>query len=69
MPRGTVVWFDADKGIGEIRQDLTNEVLFVQESAVQEESFLPLKAEQTIYFEVLDGAHGKQAVEVRAVGR
>lgn len=66
MPRGKVAWFDSEKGIGEILADLTNAVLFVQESAMQEESSLPLKAEQVVYFEILDGAHGKQAVEVRA---
>ena len=65
MPRGKVERFDAIKGTGAIRQDLSGEVLFVHESAVQGEELLPLKAEQIVYFEILDGAHGRQAVDVR----
>jgi len=68
MPRGKVEWFDAKKGVGEIRQDLSGDVLFVHESAVQEEAVLPLKADQVVYFEILDGGHGHQAVDVRLAG-
>lgn len=68
MPRGKVASFDAGTGVGEIRQDLSGDVLFVHESAVQEEAFLPLKPDQVVYFEILDGPHGRQAVDVRLAG-
>lgn len=65
MPRGQVESFDAGKGYGQLRQDQTGEVLFVHESALTEASALPLNAGQVVYFEVLDGAHGRQAIDVR----
>lgn len=67
MPRGKIEWFDSVKGEGEIRQDLSGDILFVHESAAKEEAFLPLKANQIVYFEILDGKHGRQAVDVRPV--
>lgn len=65
MPRGSVEWFDAKEGFGLIRQDQTGEELFVHESAVVSETALPLKPKQVVYFEILDGDHGRQAIDVR----
>ncbi len=68
MPRGKVESFDADQGHGQVCQDLTGEVLFVHESALLERADVALKPGQVVYFERLDGPHGKQAVEVRRGG-
>jgi len=65
MPRGSVEWFDAQKGYGQLRQDQTGGALFVHESAVCDGDVQTLKAGQVVYFEVLDGAHGRQAIDVR----
>lgn len=65
MPRGQVESFDAEKGYGQLRQDQTGELLFVHESVLKDTSALPLKAGQVVYFEILDGAHGRQAIDVR----
>ncbi len=69
MPRGKVECFDPDQGHGEIRQDLSGEVLFVHESALLAPAMLPLTAGQIVYFERLDGRHGLQAVEVRPAAK
>lgn len=65
MARGQVESFDAGKGYGQVRQDQTGEVLFVHESALCAGDVRVLKAGQVVYFEVLDGTHGRQAIDVR----
>ncbi len=65
MPRGQVESFDAGKGYGQLRQDQTGELLFVHESALCDGDVRTLKDGQVVYFEVLDGAHGRQAIDVR----
>jgi cold shock CspA family protein len=67
MPRGRVESFDAARGYGAVRQDQTEDLLFVHESALSAPDVLPLKAGAVVYFEVLDGEHGRQAVDVRVV--
>lgn len=67
MPRGQVESFETGKGYGQLRQDQTGELLFVHESALCDDSALPLKAGQVVYFEILDGKHGRQAIDVRPV--
>ena len=65
MARGTVSKFDAQKGYGFIRPDSTTKEIFVHGSAVTVETTPPLKLGQVVYFEILTGPHGQQAVEVR----
>lgn len=65
MPRGQVESFDAGKGYGQLRQDQTGEILFVHEGALNGRDVRTLKAGQVVYFEVLDGVHGRQAIDVR----
>jgi cold shock protein len=67
MARGTVSSFDAEKGYGSIRPDQSEEELFVHESSVTVNAKPALIVEQVVYFEVLDGPHGRQAVEVRPI--
>lgn len=65
MARGTVSKFDEKLGYGLIRPDKTREELFVHGSSVPENHTPPLKLGQIVYFEILNGPHGRQAVAVR----
>jgi CspA family cold shock protein len=65
MARGTVSKFNAKDGYGFIRPDKTQEEIFVHGSSVTSGNTPPLSLGQTVYFEILNGPHGRQAVEVR----
>jgi len=65
MARGTVSSFDAEKGYGSIRLDKSQTEYFVHGSSVVIPSDPPLTLGQVVYFEVLTGPHGEQAVAVR----
>jgi cold shock CspA family protein len=67
MARGTVNAFDPDKGYGSIVPDKSKTELFVHESSVTTQDDPRLSVDQVVYFEVLDGKHGQQAIEVRPI--
>ncbi|MBT3191385.1 MAG: cold-shock protein [Verrucomicrobia bacterium] len=69
MARGTVSRFDPEKGYGSISPDKRDTELFVHESSVTVRNIPLLTVGQVVYFEVLDGPHGPQAVEVRPITR
>lgn len=69
MARGTVSGYDIDKGYGSIRPDRSRKELFVHGSSVTSSSNPPLTLGQTVYFEILTGPHGSQAVAVRPANR
>lgn len=65
MARGTVKWFNADKGYGFITREGESD-LFVHFSAIQMEGFKTLKEGDAVEFEVAEGRGGKpQAANVR----
>jgi cold shock protein len=67
MARGTVKWFNPDKGYGFIEQEGGDD-LFVHFSEVQGEGFKTLDEGQEVEFEVAVGQNGKpQATKVRKV--
>ncbi len=63
MKKGTVKWFNAEKGFGFISVDGEDDV-FVHYSAIQTEGFKTLEEGQVVQFEVVDGAKGPQASNV-----
>ena len=63
MKKGTVKWFNAEKGFGFISREDGDDV-FVHFSAIQGEGFKTLEEGQEVEYEVIDGAKGPQAINV-----
>ena len=64
---GIVKWFDNKKGYGFISYDETEEI-FVHFTAIEEEGFKSLEANQLVEFEVIEGNRGTQAAHVKKQG-
>lgn len=67
MERGTVKWFNAEKGFGFIGRQNAPDV-FVHYSAIQKEGYKSLKEGEHVEFEVVKGSKGPQAENVFVVG-
>lgn len=63
MAKGTVKWFNAEKGYGFISQEDGPDV-FVHYSAIQGKGFKTLEEGQAVEFDIVDGQKGKQAENV-----
>lgn len=63
MNKGTVKWFNNQKGYGFISDEEGNDV-FVHYSGLSMEGFKTLTEGQEVSFEVIDGAKGPQATNV-----
>jgi CspA family cold shock protein len=61
--RGTVKWFNAEKGYGFISVEEGNDV-FVHFSAIQGEGFKTLEEGQAVEFDITEGNRGPQASNV-----
>lgn len=61
--KGTVKWFNAEKGYGFIQVDGGDDV-FVHFSAIQGDGFKTLEEGQTVEFEITQGNRGPQAANV-----
>ncbi|HLR75751.1 MAG TPA: cold-shock protein [Virgibacillus sp.] len=64
MNKGTVKWFNADKGFGFIEVEGGDDV-FVHFSAIQGEGFKTLDEGQLVTFEIEEGDRGPQAANVQ----
>ncbi len=64
MAEGKVKWFNDSKGFGFIEQDGGKD-LFVHHSAIQGEGFKSLAEGDKVSFEVVQGAKGPAAENVR----
>lgn len=62
--KGTVKWFNAEKGYGFIQVEGGNDV-FVHFSAIQGDGFKTLDEGQAVEFEVTEGSRGPQAANVQ----
>ena len=63
MEKGTVKWFNAEKGFGFIEREDGDDV-FVHFSAIQGDGFKTLEEGQTVEFEITQGNRGPQASNV-----
>ena len=63
MNKGTVKWFNNQKGFGFIPDEQGNDV-FVHYSGIQSNGFKSLEEGQEVEFEVIEGQKGPQAVNV-----
>jgi cold shock protein len=64
MPEGKVKWFNDSKGFGFIEQEGGKD-LFVHHSSIQGEGFKSLKEGDRVSFDVVQGAKGPAAENVR----
>ena len=63
MNKGTVKWFNAEKGYGFITGEDGADV-FVHFSALNKDGFKELKDGETVEFDVVEGEKGPQAANV-----
>ncbi|MEN1762202.1 MULTISPECIES: cold-shock protein [Anoxynatronum] len=64
MEKGTVKWFNAEKGYGFISRE-NGEDVFVHFSAITMDGFKTLEEGQEVSFEIVDGEKGPQATNVQ----
>ena len=64
MNKGTVKWFNAQKGFGFITNSENGEDVFVHFSGIANDGFKSLEDGQNVTFELTQGAKGLQAVNV-----
>jgi len=64
MARGTVKWFNDQKGYGFITPEDGSKELFVHFSAIQGDGFKSLRDGQPVEFEVTQDPKGPQATNV-----
>lgn len=63
MNKGTVKWFNAEKGFGFIVNEQGEDV-FVHFSAIQSEGYKTLEEGQAVSYDVTQGERGAQATNV-----
>jgi len=68
MPKGTVKWFNTERGYGFIQPEDGGKDVFVHVSAVQEAGLTTLQDNQPIEFEFVEGRDGRQLAGSLKVG-
>ena len=67
MPKGTVKWFNNQKGYGFIASE-TGADIFVHHSAIQGDGYKSLNEGETVEFDLGEGKKGPQAENVKRLG-
>jgi CspA family cold shock protein len=67
MARGTVKWFNENKGFGFIKPEDGSQDVFVHFTAINEEGFKTLVEGQEVEFDIVQGEKGLQAANVAKV--
>ena len=65
--RGTVKWFNDQKGFGFITPEDNSQDCFVHHSAIQAEGFKTLNEGDVVEFEIVEGQKGPAAENVQRV--
>ena len=65
--RGTVKWFNNQKGFGFITMEDGTDVFVHWTGIVSDKKFKSIAEGQTVEFEITDGEKGKQAINVTVV--
>ncbi len=63
MPKGTVKWFNPEKGYGFIAQEDGSSDAFVHISAVEQSGLSGLNEGQEVEYELAPGRNGKMAAQ------
>ena len=66
MSKGTVKWFNAEKGFGFITTDSGKDI-FVHFSAIKGDGFKSLEEGQQVSFDIVKGDKGEQAANVTRI--
>ncbi|CAD2072267.1 cold-shock protein [Phocicoccus pinnipedialis] len=66
MNKGTVKWFNAEKGFGFIEREDGDDV-FVHFSGINGDGYKSLEEGQEVEFEITEGQRGEQATNVTAL--
>ena len=64
MNKGTVKWFNSEKGFGFIKNNESGEDVFVHFTGIVSEGFRTLDEGQEVTFDITEGNRGPQAVNV-----
>lgn len=63
--QGTVKWFNSTKGFGFITPDDGSKDVFAHHTAIQGDGYKSLAENQQVTFDVVEGAKGPQATNIR----
>ena len=67
MNKGTVKWFNSQKGYGFITMEDGTDIFVHWTGIVSDKKFKSIEEGQTVEFEITDGEKGKQAINVTVI--